>query len=265
MVFQSLLSSSVGMSFTDSSNALVAGSGSLVGLKDRPAGRSFESQVALGKVDMIGLTRTFSGFPPEQAARRPVVEDGAGWSAVETGLGGPHTTLQRQESAAALPDALDALLQGEQLAPIWCTQRNYGTFSRQTCTYSAAVSDHTSASRKASAPSAAPSEAQKAPVSSATPFERASSEAAHPRADTEALRREESLGDGEAFTEHAVATSDSVSALAIRYRVSVTDIMRANGMTGSSQRSDPAPKTWRDRMGGCARALKNWLTRRKES
>jgi len=232
MVFQSLLSSSVGMSFTDSSTALVAGSGSLAGLKDRPAGRSFESQVALGKVDMIGLTRTFSGFPPEQAARRPVVEDGAGWSAVDTGVGPPP--LQREESAAALPDALDALLQGEQLAPIWCTQRNYGTFSRQTCTYSAAVSDHTSASRKAS--SAAPSSA---PVASATP----SSDAAHPRADTEALRREESLGDGEAFTEHAVARSDSVSALAIRYRVSVTDIMRANGMTGSSQRSDPAPYT----------------------
>ncbi|KAJ1491190.1 hypothetical protein T484DRAFT_1933756 [Baffinella frigidus] len=240
MVFQSLLSSSVGMSFTDSSNSLVAGS--LSGLKDRPAGRSFDNQVALGKVDMIGFTRTFNSIPPEQAARRAVGEGREGWSAVGTGVGGPLTPLQRnEEGAAALPDALDALLQGEQLAPIWCTQRNYGTFSRQTCTYSAAVSDYSSASRKASA---AASEGRNAPVSSEAPSEARSSDAAHPKpSSADALRREDSLGDGEAFTEHAVATSDSVSALAIRYGVSVTDIMRANGMSGSSQRSVPAPYT----------------------
>ena len=147
MVFQSLLSSTAVAGWGDTSASSMMAS-SLPGMKK--ASRSLENLATMGKPDVIGSVRTFNNLSPERANRRALDDAGENWSVVGTCADGPGSS--KAEEDGVLPDALDALMQGEQLSPIWRTQRNYGTFTRASFTYSAAVTDTSAASQKRSRP-----------------------------------------------------------------------------------------------------------------
>ena len=206
---------------------------SLPGMKK--ASRSLENLATMGKPDVIGSVRTFNNLSPERANRRALDDAGENWSVVGTCADGPGSS--KAEEDGVLPDALDALMQGEQLSPIWRTQRNYGTFTRASFTYSAAVTDTSAASQKRNP--AETNVAQAGGQMRGTAGEGIAAKSAAPAQDADVQ------GAAAAFREHTVSRGDSMAALAVRYGVSVTDIMRANGMTGSSQHSLLVRKTLR--------------------
>eukprot|EP00960_Hanusia_phi_P037493 752990-Hanusia_phi.AAC.8 len=148
--------------------------------------------------------------------------------------------LDEDEGSETLGKLVDWKTEDE-IKPLWSSQKNYGTFTRTYLHYSASAMASVDASR--SLPAKVPKLAN---------GERTKSIDSNTTSNDQPTNATSSNSDSN-FVIHNVSRDDTLSALALKYRVTVitsfiefipltsnakvNDIMRANGMTGSSQSS----------------------------
>lgn len=103
-----------------------------------------------------------------------------------------------------------------EIKPLFRTARNYGTFARRDFLYSGSAC-------------APPSAASRQDATSSSSLKRTKSG----RSDSGSRSSEEGTADAQAgaFLEHILFPGDTLSALAVKYRVQVNDITRANGIS----------------------------------
>jgi LysM repeat protein len=257
MVFQSLLSTvttSAGSGFIGGAfggGSPPEGGGVLCGgtAKDSPSKHS---------AYLIGSVRTFNDLPQlERSTRRRADMDAAQlrgrvsphgepeavpptvgwwrWRAVAVASEGPaaeardgKATLYAMEQSLSswerdVNERLNDWQHAEEVKPIFCTSRNYGTFTRRDYLYSGS----------AGVPSRSASPLESA---NCAPTERATSKgsgaATQPGGSCERPCEPTQGAENMSFFEHVLRPGDSLSALALKYQVQVNDIARANGISG---------------------------------
>mmetsp|Transcript_34509 Transcript_34509/g.108167 ORF Transcript_34509/g.108167 Transcript_34509/m.108167 type:complete len:217 (+) Transcript_34509:124-774(+) len=216
MLFQSLLSTSMNFS-----NTLLGGSSA----ENAVAISALKEASSPSKHVRLGIARTFDDIKhannhkrPESSSRRTKACSNAGDDQsrpVATRRG----DLDEDEDSETLGKLVDWKTEDE-IKPLWSSQRNYGTFTRTYLHYSASAMASVDVNR--SQPTKSPEPGAKSTDVKVTSHE-------------QPTNRSTSNSDSN-FIMHNVSRDDTLSALALKYRVTVNDIMRANGMTGSSQR-----------------------------
>mmetsp|Transcript_1551 Transcript_1551/g.2537 ORF Transcript_1551/g.2537 Transcript_1551/m.2537 type:complete len:232 (+) Transcript_1551:391-1086(+) len=157
-------------------------------------GKQEKTPVKVRQAWDLNCVRTFNDLPSGVSHRRPGEDD--------DGVGLEEALCAWQSAAEIEP-----LCRGNQK-----TQSNYGTFSRKSCLFSSAVEDKLTVFRD---------KCKAAPEDMSDTVSRAS---------TATARSDEHT----CFVRHELQSSDTLGSLALKYNVTVNDIIRANGASGTS-------------------------------
>jgi len=221
MLFQSLLSTSMNFS-----NSLLGSSSA----ENAVAISALKEASSPSKHVRLGIARTFDEIKHANSHKRSEASPrrSRACSDARNDETRPVATrrgdLDEDEGSETLGKLVDWKTEDE-IKPLWSSQKNYGTFTRTYLHYSASAMASVDASR--SLPAKVPKLAN---------GERTKSIDSNTTSNDQPTNATSSNSDSN-FVIHNVSRDDTLSALALKYRVTVNDIMRANGMTGSSQSS----------------------------